>query len=90
VWRKGRVLTYQGHAEFDAFVNGETIKIFGAAWEEEKMQVAMKGVEENGDDDRMWAAGVILRFFLEKADDVRVSEKWLDIVDVHEVGSGSE
>ena len=91
VWRKGRVLTYQGHAEFDAFVNGETIKVFGAAWEQEMMEAAMRGVQENGDDDSAWAAGVMLRFFLERADnDVTLGEKGVEVVEVQEVGSGSE
>ena len=84
-------MTYQGHAEFDAFVNGETIKVLGAAWEEEMMRAAMRGVQENGDDDSRWAAGVMLRFFLEKADDdVRMGEKEMEVVEVQEVGSGSE
>jgi len=90
VWRKGRVLTYQGHAEFDAFVNGETIKVFGAAWEDEMMQAAMRGVEENGDDDSGWAAGVMLRFFLEKADNVRVDGKGVEVVEIQDMGSESE
>lgn len=66
VWEKGRVLTYQGHAEFDRFVNGETVKVFGKmVWTEEFMARALEQVE--GDDDAIWAAGVILKFFLEQA-----------------------
>ena len=57
VWKKGRVLTYQGHAEFDRFVNGETAKVFGRGlW-------SLETVER--DDDALWAAGVMVRFFLE-------------------------
>lgn len=63
IWKRGRVLTYQGHAEFDEFVNGETVKVFGKYWEEEFLQQALRNVE-NGEDDALWAAGVMLRFFL--------------------------
>ena len=59
------MLTYQGHAEFDRFVNGETLKVFSkaAGWEEEYLEEKLVGVEK--DDDAVWAAGVMLRFFLE-------------------------
>jgi hypothetical protein len=64
VWEKGRVLTYQAHAEFDRFVNRETVRCFGKMiWNEEVMEEAIRCVER--DDDAAWAAGVILRFFLE-------------------------
>lgn len=57
VWKRGRVLTYQGHAEFDRFVNGETAKVFGKGdWSEESIL---------REDDALWAAGVMLKFFLE-------------------------
>ena len=71
-------------------MNGETIKVFGAAWEDEMMQAAMRGVEENGDDDSGWAAGVMLRFFLEKADNVRVDGKGVEVVEIQDMGSESE
>lgn len=64
VWEKGRVLTLQGHAEFDEFVNGETLKVFGKGWDEGVLEAALRGVE--GVDDAVWVAGVMLRFFLEK------------------------
>jgi len=70
IWRKGRVLTYQGHAEFDRFINGETVKVFGnPIWDEGFLGKALEAVEK--DDDAIWAAGVMLRFFLEDgAEDV--------------------
>lgn len=59
------MLTYQGHAEFDRFVNGETLKVFSkaAGWEEGYLEKTLVGVEK--DDDAVWAAGLMLRFFLE-------------------------
>jgi GMP synthase-like glutamine amidotransferase len=64
VWEEGRVLTFQGHAEFDRFINGETVKIFGKViWSEEFMQRTLGMVDR--DDDAIWAAGIMLRFFLE-------------------------
>lgn len=69
VWEQGRVLTYQGHAEFDRFVNGETIKVFGKAiWSEDFMEKTLEMVDR--DDDSRWAAGVMLRFFLENEKDM--------------------
>jgi len=59
------VLTFQGHAEFDSFVNGETLKVFSkkAGWDEGFLGEVLEAVEKV--DDRVWAAGVMLRFFLE-------------------------
>ena len=63
VWRKNRVLTYQGHAEFDRFINTETVKVFGAkVWSTEFMEEALKMIAK--EDDALWAAGVILKFFM--------------------------
>jgi hypothetical protein len=57
------VLTYQGHAEFDRFVNSETLKVFGKPiWEESFLENALEMVDR--DDDAIWAAGVMLKFFL--------------------------
>jgi hypothetical protein len=65
VWEQGRVLTYQGHAEFDRFVNGETVKVFGGLiWSEDFMASTLEAVDR--DDDAIWAAGVMLKFFLER------------------------
>ena len=64
IWKKGRILTYQGHAEFDRFANAETVKVFGKlTWSGEFMEEALKAVDR--DDDSVWAAVVLLRFFLE-------------------------
>jgi GMP synthase-like glutamine amidotransferase len=53
VWKRGRVLTYQGHAEFDGFVNGETLKVFGKPiWSAQRLGEALKSVD--GDDDAVW------------------------------------
>ncbi|TVY14058.1 putative glutamine amidotransferase-like protein [Lachnellula arida] len=70
VWKKGRVLTYQGHAEFDGFVNGETVKVFGkAVWDQTFMEESLKAVD--GEDDSIWAAQVMLRFFMEEETEER-------------------
>jgi len=80
------VLTYQGHAEFDGFVNGETLKVFGKPiWSEEVLENALRGCE--GADDAVWAAGVMLRFFLEDVEikgDV-VGEGLVEVVHEEEV-----
>lgn len=65
VWQENRVLTYQGHIEFDEFVNRETIRAFGvkAGWGEGEMESALRSTE--GVDDASWASGVLVRFFEE-------------------------
>ena len=76
MWKRGRVLTYQGYAEFDRFVNAETVKVFGQPiWSDSVLREALRSVD--ADDDAVWAAGVMLRFFLEEA-----------VVDNEAVGSG--
>ena len=61
-------MTYQGHAEFDRFVNGETVKVFGkAVWNETFMEQSLKAVDAQ--DDAIWAAQVMLRFFLEEREE---------------------
>lgn len=68
------MLTFQGHAEFDRFVNAETVKVFGAPiWSDDFMERTLEGVDR--DDDSVWAAGVMLRFFLENE---RVVEEQLE------------
>ncbi|KAK0129173.1 hypothetical protein ONS95_001108 [Cadophora gregata] len=74
IWKKGRVLTYQGHAEFDRFINGETIKAFRQPeWSDQYLADALKAVDS--DDDAIWAAGVMLRFFLERMESRRTGSK---------------
>ena len=77
LYHPGRVLTFQGHFEFDSFVNRETCIEFGKrlGWREddigrfvESIDVAVKkegeGEGEGGDDDdsRVAAEGVVLFF----------------------------
>lgn len=63
-------MTYQGHAEFDRVINGETIKAFRKSdWTDQYLADALKAVDN--DDDAIWAAGVILRFFLERMESSR-------------------
>ncbi|TVY60878.1 putative glutamine amidotransferase-like protein [Lachnellula suecica] len=72
IWKKGRLLTCQGHAEFDRFVNAETVKVFGKLrWDETIMGEALKAVD--ADDDSVWAAEVMLRFFLEDEQEEHVA-----------------
>lgn len=75
LWRRGRVLTFQGHAEFDRFVNGETLKVFAkaAGWEDGYLIEQLKGVER--DDDARWATGMMLKFFIESDHAVEESPK---------------
>ncbi|KAH6950397.1 hypothetical protein BKA56DRAFT_506240, partial [Ilyonectria sp. MPI-CAGE-AT-0026] len=62
VFEPSRVLTFQGHFEFDRFVNGETVKVFGAKWEPEVFQKAIDAID--ADDDAQAAAEIVLRFLL--------------------------
>ncbi|PVH82737.1 class I glutamine amidotransferase-like protein [Cadophora sp. DSE1049] len=74
IWKKGRVLTYQGHAEFDRFINGETIRAFRKPeWSDQYLAEALKAVD--ADDDAIWAAGVMLRFFLERMESRRTGSR---------------
>ena len=65
----GRVLTFQGHFEFDGFVNRETCREFGRrfGWGEERIRRVLEEIggsgEEAGVDDSGVAAEVVLRFF---------------------------
>ncbi|KAL4791032.1 class I glutamine amidotransferase-like protein [Aspergillus venezuelensis] len=74
----GRVLTYQGHFEFDVFVNSETCREFGRrngwnGWKQEDIaryleliaKARVEGVLED-DDDARTAAEVVVMFFLEQ------------------------
>ncbi|KAF1849556.1 class I glutamine amidotransferase-like protein [Cucurbitaria berberidis CBS 394.84] len=64
MYESGRVLTYQGHFEFDRFVNRETVRFFFPAWAPEALDEAMKAVD--ADDDADVAAAMVLDFFLER------------------------
>ena len=56
----GRVLTFQGHFEFDRFVNGETVKTFFARRDPEWLEDRLKAVD--ADDDAELAAEMVLHF----------------------------
>ncbi|KIV99836.1 uncharacterized protein PV09_08505 [Verruconis gallopava] len=60
LYQPGHVLTYQGHFEFDRFINTETLKVFGASWEPERLQAALHAID--ADDDSELAADMALRF----------------------------
>ena len=74
LYHPGRVLTFQGHFEFDSFVNRETCIEFGRrfGWKEddiarfmEKIDVAVAKERGDGDDDddaKVAAEGVVLFF----------------------------
>jgi GMP synthase-like glutamine amidotransferase len=62
----GRTLTYQGHFEFDVFVNRETCLAFGRrlGWSEEVTGRYVGLIEGEGeDDDAKVAAEVVMMFF---------------------------
>lgn len=69
VYEPGRVLTLQGHFEFDRFVNSECIRyFFGSDWGHDRLDEALQAID--ADDDSEAAAKMILGFFLEKGGDV--------------------
>jgi hypothetical protein len=89
VWKRGRVLTFQGHAEFDEFVNGETVKVFGkGVWSEEFIEKVLTFVRR-GEDDALWAAGVMLRFFLGEDGDSANASRSSKEYEQGVIGSGS-
>ncbi|KAK2745847.1 hypothetical protein FQN57_003460 [Myotisia sp. PD_48] len=61
VLEKNRVLTFQGHFEFDRFINSETIKVFGAKWDPEFLTCGVKNTDK--DDDANLLAEVVVSFF---------------------------
>ncbi|KAL4742828.1 class I glutamine amidotransferase-like protein [Aspergillus similis] len=77
LYYRGRVLTYQGHFEFDVFVNSETCVEFGrrSGWENADMERYLaligrgrvEGVAED-DGDAKVAAEVVVSFFLGQAE----------------------
>ncbi|KAI5468003.1 class I glutamine amidotransferase-like protein [Mariannaea sp. PMI_226] len=62
VFQPGRVLTFQGHFEFDRFINSETLKVFGATWEPSYLQEVLEKID--ADDDALAAAEMVLQFLL--------------------------
>jgi len=64
VYEPGRVLTFQGHFEFDRFVNTETLKVFFSKWDSEVLQETLEACDK--DDDAEVAAEIVVRFLLEE------------------------
>jgi GMP synthase-like glutamine amidotransferase len=60
IYEPGRVLTLQGHFEFDRFVNSETINVFGASWAPERLAKALHDMDADDDADK--AAEMVARF----------------------------
>ncbi|GFF80170.1 putative glutamine amidotransferase-like protein C13C5.04 [Aspergillus lentulus] len=66
LYRRGRVLTFQGHFEFDVFVNRETCLEFGTrwGWDAEVVEGYVRAIEAgNGKDDAEVAAAMVIWFF---------------------------
>ena len=61
----GRVLTFQGHFEFDKFVNSETLKTFFARKAPEWLEESLKAVD--ADDDAEFAAEMVLSFIMQES-----------------------
>lgn len=63
VYEPDRVLTYQGHFEFDRFINIETLRVFGAKWDPEFFQNSLQDMDQ--EDDAEAACDMVLRFLLQ-------------------------
>jgi GMP synthase-like glutamine amidotransferase len=68
VYQPGRVLTYQGHFEFDKFVNTETLNVFGAAWDPKALKEILEACDV--EDDAQAAAEIVLAFLLEMSSEI--------------------
>lgn len=73
VYEPSRLLTFQGHFEFDRFVNSETIKFFFPQWDEEKLAQVLETID--ADDDSLKAAEIVLMFLLEENVSLRASTR---------------
>lgn len=64
LYRPGRLLTIQGHPEFDQFISTECLKLVAtrAGWEAEFANAAIASAQ--ADDDAAIAADIIMAFFL--------------------------
>ncbi|XEV06084.1 hypothetical protein FSHL1_011371 [Fusarium sambucinum] len=64
-YEPNHVLTYQGHFEFDRFINIETCKAFSKAcgWGPQFIEASVEAMDK--DDDSKIAADMVMRFFLE-------------------------
>ncbi|KAF7554924.1 hypothetical protein G7Z17_g2537 [Cylindrodendrum hubeiense] len=65
IYQPGRILTYQGHPEFDQFINTECLKLVGerVGWGPEFLASAIAAAAEC--DDAIIAADIIVVFFFE-------------------------
>jgi GMP synthase-like glutamine amidotransferase len=63
MYNPGRVLTFQGHFEFDRFINSETVKVFGASWDPQVLQKFLDDCDL--DDDAEAAAEFVVRFMVD-------------------------
>ncbi|CAI6332392.1 unnamed protein product [Periconia digitata] len=64
VFQSNRVLTLQGHFEFDRWISTEIMKVFGASWQPMELKKTFEAID--ADDDAEAAAELVLQFFLEK------------------------
>ncbi|KAH7176893.1 class I glutamine amidotransferase-like protein [Dactylonectria macrodidyma] len=64
IYQPGRILTLQGHPEFDQFITTECLKLVGhrVGWEEEFLDAAIASATVS--DDAAIAANIIVAFFL--------------------------
>ncbi|KAJ4003546.1 hypothetical protein NW752_012166 [Fusarium irregulare] len=67
-YQPNHVLTFQGHFEFDSFINTETCKAFGKAWSWDPELIASSIRAMEKDDDSEPAADMVMRFLLEGRD----------------------
>ncbi|GIJ99050.1 hypothetical protein Aspvir_001174 [Aspergillus viridinutans] len=75
LYRPGRVLTFQGHFEFDVFVNRETCLEFGRrwGWDGEVVEGYLRAIEAgDGEDDAEVAAEMVVWFFA--GEDMRAAD----------------
>lgn len=65
IYQPGKILTFQGHPEFDQFINTECLKLVGqrVGWEDEFLDSAMAAAAQS--DDASIAADIIVAFFSE-------------------------
>ncbi|KAH7070345.1 class I glutamine amidotransferase-like protein [Paraphoma chrysanthemicola] len=63
VYEPGRILTLQGHFEFDKFINMETVMFFFPKWEPEVLGPHLEAID--AEDDAVAAAKIVIRFLLE-------------------------
>lgn len=64
IYEPARILTFQGHFEFNRFVNTELIEHFGKSWDPEMVRNGRAAAD--ADDDAQFAAELVLQFMLEK------------------------